>query len=115
MDKNGVLKVACCRHCGNLNSVEERIDDFEPLPDCIKRVAGFGESRRLAIGSLYCSMFKPSNYSYVYSSGPIGYCVSIDHLKSYGRDTSISKASWRHNCTPCQRSRCVDPLSGQIC
>ena len=54
---------------------------FESLPDCIKDVAGFGESRRLAIGSLYCSTFKPSNYSYVHSSGPIGYGVSIDHLR----------------------------------
>ena len=64
MDKDGVLKVAYCRHCGNLNSSEEFFyDDFEPLPDCIKGVARFGESRRLAIGSLYCSRFKPSNYS----------------------------------------------------
>ena len=81
MDKDGVLKVACCRHCGNLNSSEELFDDFESLPDCIKDVAGFGESRRLAIGSLYCSTFKPSNYSYVHSSGPLGYGMSIDHLR----------------------------------
>ena len=80
-DMNGVLKVACCRHCGSLNSAEELFDDFESLPDCIKGVSGFGESRRLAIGSLYCSTFKPSNYSYVHSSGPIGYGVSIDHLR----------------------------------
>jgi hypothetical protein len=64
MDKKGVLKVAYCRHCGNLNSNEEFFDDFELLPNCIKVVAGFGESHRLAIGSLYCSTFKPSNYSY---------------------------------------------------
>ena len=70
-----------CRHCGNINSSEELFDDFESLPDCIKDVAGFGESRRLTIGSLYCSTFKPSNYSYVHSSGPIGYGVSIDHLR----------------------------------
>ena len=44
-----MVKVACCRHCGKINSVEELFDDFEPLPDCIKAVAGFGESRRLAI------------------------------------------------------------------
>ena len=96
MDKDGVLKVACCRHVVTLtpvNSSEELFDDFESLPDCIKDVAGFGESRRLAIGTLYCSTFKPSNYSYVHSSGPIGYGVSIDHLR--GRDTSISKAHWR--------------------
>ena len=80
MDKDGVLKVACCRHCGNLSSSEELFDDFESLPDCIKDdVAGFDEIRTLAIGSLYCSTFKPSNYSYVHSSGPIGYGVSIDH------------------------------------
>ena len=36
MDKDGVLKVACCRHCGNLNSSEELFDDIESLPDCIK-------------------------------------------------------------------------------
>ena len=59
----------------------ELFDDFELLPDCIKGIAGFGESRRLATGSLYCSTFKPSNYSYVHSSGPIGYGVSIDHLR----------------------------------
>ena len=51
MDKDGVLKVVSCRHCGNLISGEELFDDFESLPDCIKGVAGFGESRRLAIGS----------------------------------------------------------------
>ena len=27
MDKDGVLKVACCSHCGNLNSSEELFDD----------------------------------------------------------------------------------------
>ena len=47
----------------------------------IKAVAGFGESRKLAIGSLYCSTFKPSNHSNVHSSVPIGYGVSIDHLR----------------------------------
>ena len=81
LDKDGVLKVGCCRHCGNLNSSEELFDDLESLMDCIKGVAGFGESRRLAIGSLICSTFKPSNYYYVHSSGSIGYGVSIDHLR----------------------------------
>ena len=66
---------------GNFNSSEELFDDFESLPDCIKDIPGFGGSRRLAIGSLYCSTFKPFNYSYVHSSGPIGYGVSIDHLR----------------------------------
>ena len=55
--------------------VVDIVDDFELLPDCNKGVAGFGESRRLAIGSLYCSTFKRSNYSYMHSSGPIGYGV----------------------------------------
>ena len=99
MDKDGVLKVACCRHCGNLNSSEELFDDFESLPDCTKDVAGFGESRRLAIGSLYCSTFKPSNYFYVYSSGPIGYGVSIDHLRDMAGILQFKKTHWRHNCT----------------
>ena len=66
-------------------SVEELLDDFEPLPGCIKAVARFGGSRRLAIGSLYCSTFKPSNYSYVHSSRPNGYGVSIDHLRGMAR------------------------------
>ena len=35
----------------------------------------------LAIGSLYCSTFKLSNYSYVHSSGRLGYGVSIDLLR----------------------------------
>ena len=74
--------MAYCRHYGNLNSSEGLLDDFELLTDCIEGVAGFGESRRLAIGSLYCSTFKLSNYhSYVHSSGPIGHGVSIDHLR----------------------------------
>ena len=60
--KDGVLKVASRRHCVNLNSSEELFDHFESLPDCIKGVAGFGESCWLAIGSLYCSTFKLSNY-----------------------------------------------------
>ena len=34
--------------------VKSFFDDFESLPDHIEGVAGFGESRRLAIGSLYC-------------------------------------------------------------
>ena len=101
MDKNGVLKVTCCRHCGNLNSVEELFADFEPLPDCIKGIAGFGESHRLAIGSLYCSTFKPSNYSYVHSSGPIEYGVSIDHVGGIAEILQFQKHEcWRHNCTP---------------
>ena len=81
MGKDGVLEVACCRHCSNLNSSEQLFDDFESLPDCIKAVAGFGVSHRLAIGSLYSSTFKQLNYSYVRSSSPIGYGVSIDHLR----------------------------------
>ena len=80
VDKNGVVQVACCRHCGNLTSAEEVYDNCGPLPDCIKDVSGFGESWRLAIGS-YCSTFKPTNYAYVHSSGPIGYGVSVDHLR----------------------------------
>ena len=48
-------------------------DDFGDLPDCIHAVSGFGESRRLALGSLFCSTFKPSNYSYVHSSGKMGF------------------------------------------
>ena len=73
-DKSGVEKVACCRHCGSSKATEELYDDFGTLPDCMKDVAGFGESRRLALGSLYCRTFKPSNYS-------IEYSVTVDHLK----------------------------------
>ena len=56
-------------------------DDFGDLPDCIRAVSGFGESRRLALGSLFCSTFKPSNYSYVHSSGKMGFSMNVAHLR----------------------------------
>ena len=30
VDKNGVVQVACCRHCGNLTSAEEIYDNLGP-------------------------------------------------------------------------------------
>ena len=71
IDKNGMVKVACYRHCGNLNSLQELFEDFGPL---LKLLQGLVNP----VGSLYCSTFKPSN---VHSSGPIGYGVSIENLR----------------------------------
>ena len=48
MDKDEVLKVAYCRHCGNRNSSEELFDDFESLPDCFNRLYAIGAFSRHA-------------------------------------------------------------------
>ena len=57
---SGQPRVGSCRHCASAERPEELHDDFGDLPDCIRVVSGFGESRRLALGSLFCSTFKPS-------------------------------------------------------
>ena len=60
---SGQPRVGSCKHCASAERPEQLHDDFGDLPDCIRAVSGFGESRRLALGSLFCSTFKPSNYS----------------------------------------------------
>ena len=79
---SGQPRVGSCRHCASAERPEQFHDDFGDLPDCIHAVSGFGESRRLALGSLFCSTFKPSNYSYVHSSGKMGFSMNVDHLRS---------------------------------
>ena len=78
---SGQPRVGSCRHCASAERPEELHDDFGDLPDCIRAVSGFGESRRLALGSLFCSTFKPSNYSYVHSSGKMGFSMNVAHLR----------------------------------
>ena len=78
---SGQPRVGSCRHCASAERPEELHDDFGDLPDCIHAVSGFGESRRLALGSLFCSTFKPSNYSYVHSSGKMGFSMNVAHLR----------------------------------
>ena len=80
-DVRGQPRVGSCRHCACRASPENLFDNFGVIPDCIKAVAGFSESRRLALGSLYCSTFKPSNYSYVHCSGKMGFSMNTAHLK----------------------------------
>lgn len=80
-DVRGQPRVGSCRHCANKTTPENLFDDFGDIPDCIKAVSGFGESRRLALGSLYCSTFKPSNYSYVHCSGKVGFSMNTAHLR----------------------------------
>ena len=33
------------------------------------------------LGSLFCSTFMPSNYSYVHSSGKMGFSMNVAHLR----------------------------------
>ena len=78
---SGQPRVGSCRHCASAERPEQLHDDFGDLPDCICAVSGFGESRRLTLGSLFCSTFKPSNYSYVHSSGKMGFSMNVAHLR----------------------------------
>ncbi len=80
-DVKGQPRTGSCRHCAHRTSPENLFDHFREIPECIKAVAGFGESRRLALGSLYCSTFKPSNYSYVHCSGKMGFSMNTAHLR----------------------------------
>ena len=75
---NGLINSVCLT---SAERPEELHDDFGDLPDCIRAVSGFGESRRLALGSLFCNTFKPSNYSYVHSSGKMGFSMNVAHLR----------------------------------
>ena len=71
--RGNVTQVTCCRHCSNLHgSSEQLFDDFGNIPACIQDASDFGNSRRLAVGSLYCSTFKRSNYSYTSSHLNVG-------------------------------------------
>ena len=55
---SGQPRVGSCRHCASAGRPEELHDDFGDLPDCIRAVSGFGESRRLALGP--CSVVHSS-------------------------------------------------------
>jgi hypothetical protein len=46
-------------------------DDFGEIPDCVKSLKSYNEYRKLAIGSLFCSTFKPPGYTYLHSVGDI--------------------------------------------
>jgi hypothetical protein len=47
------------------------LDDFGEIPDCVKSLKSYNEYRKLAIGSLFYSIFKPSGYTYLHSVGDI--------------------------------------------
>ena len=46
-------------------------DDYGEIPDCVKSLKSYNEYRKLAIGSLFYSTFKPSGYTYLHSVGDI--------------------------------------------
>ena len=102
---SGQPRVGSCRHCASaerncmMTLVTYQIA-YMPLVDSVSP-------------SLFCSTFKPSNYSYVYSSGKTGFSMNVAHLRGmagmlkfgdlsegdrYDRESVLRAFRWlRHN------------------
>ena len=65
--------VAVCRQC--FEGRYERLilfDDFGDIPDCFTKLSSYAEKRQLALGTVYCSSFYPTRFSYLFMSGEVG-------------------------------------------
>ena len=70
----GIDTVSSCYECFTKLSKGQNFylfDDFGEIPDCVKSLKSYNEYRKLAIGSLFCSTFKPPGYTYLHSVGDI--------------------------------------------
>jgi hypothetical protein len=70
----GIDTVSSCYECFTKLSKGQNFylfDDFGEIPDCVKSLKSYNEYRKLAIGWLFCSTFKPPCYTYLHSVGDI--------------------------------------------
>ena len=66
--------ISSCYECFTKLSKSQNFylfDDLSEIPDCVKSLKSYNEYRKLAIGSLFCSTFKPPCYTYLHSVGDI--------------------------------------------
>jgi hypothetical protein len=70
-------------------------DDFGEIPDCVKSLKSYNDYRKLAIGSLSCSTFKPPGNTYLHSVGDIWFNKDPRVFRGMvGQHFSASELDW---------------------
>ncbi|CAC5390818.1 unnamed protein product [Mytilus coruscus] len=77
LEKEG--KISVCKQCCNLtrsSSTEFNFfNNFSDIPQCIRALRNYADYRKLSIGTLFCSTFKPPGYTYTHLQGKLSFGI----------------------------------------
>lgn len=72
-------KISVCKQCYNLTKSSSTafnfFNNFSVIPQCIRALRNYADYRKLSIGTLFCSTFKPPGYTYTHLQGKLSFGI----------------------------------------